>query len=219
MDTYKTEKGIFDINKDTTQTILSYPDKVKGHIRIKFYENNTTTFINAHKNAISFISLNFNGNLLASASEIGTLIRIFNTENGNLLQEIRRGFDKAIIFDITFSNDNLLLSVSSNKNTIHIYSIQHSFNEINEDNSSKKIPSNNLSIFNGLPNFLFQGYFNSEWSFIKINVGFENCLLGFVNDSCLVAINPQGKYFRINLDLTKKGEYKVVEKKQILNIE
>lgn len=70
-----------------------------------------------------------------------------------------------------------------------------------------------------LPDFFFQGYFNSEWSFTKINVGFENCLLGFVNDNSLVAINPQGKYFRINLELNKNGDYKVMEMKQILNVE
>ena len=43
--------------------------------------------------------------------------------------------------------------------------------------------------------------------------------IGFINDNSLVAINPQGKYFRINLELNKKGEYKVIENKQILNVE
>ena len=204
------------MNKDTKKTIISYPDKVRGRIRIKCYESNTITLIHAHKNSISFISLNYNGSLVATASEIGTLIRIFNTENGSLLREIRRGLDKAIIFDITFSNDNLLLSVSSNKKTIHVYSIENSFKEINQNDSIKNIPSNNKSILSILPDFFFEGYFQSEWSFTKINLGYENCLLGFVDDNCLIGVNPQGKYFRINLDLSKKGEYKVIENKQIL---
>ena len=183
------------MNKDTKKTIISYPDKVRGRIRIKCYESNTITLIHAHKNSISFISLNY---------------------NGSLLQEIRRGLDKAIIFDITFSNDNLLLSVSSNKKTIHVYSIENSFKEINQNDSIKNIPSNNKSILSILPDFFFEGYFQSEWSFTKINLGYENCLLGFVDDNCLIGVNPQGKYFRINLDLSKKGEYKVIENKQIL---
>lgn len=112
------------------------------------------------------------------------------------------------------------MGVSSNKNTIHVFSIECSYKKTNGNkNLNISIPKNNTSLFYFLPKFISNGYFNSEWSFIKINVGFENCVLGFVNDNCLVAINPQGKYFRINLDLTKKGEYKVVEKKQILNIE
>ena len=130
IETFNNQNGIFDINKKSNNLILVYPDKLIGRIKIKFFESNTITKINAHKNNISFISLNSYGTLISTASEKGTLIRIFNTNNGDLLQEIRRGYDNTLIYDIIFSENNLLLGVSSNKKTIHIYSIEDSYKKI-----------------------------------------------------------------------------------------
>ena len=35
----------------------------------------------AHKNAITYLALNEDGTILATTSEVGTLIRVFNTQN------------------------------------------------------------------------------------------------------------------------------------------
>ena len=67
--------------------------------------------------------MNKNGNLLASASEKGTLIRIFNSENGDLIREFRRGQEYVEIFNIVFSDNNQFFALSSNKGTIHIFSM------------------------------------------------------------------------------------------------
>ena len=75
--------GIVGISYDPNQTILAYPDKKKGSVRIKHYEKSIVFSIKAHDNNIAHITLSFNGSLLATASDQGTLIRIFSTENGN----------------------------------------------------------------------------------------------------------------------------------------
>ena len=49
------------------------------------YEKNKMIKVPAHTNALSAICLNTSGNLLATASEKGTLIRVFNTENGQVV--------------------------------------------------------------------------------------------------------------------------------------
>ena len=115
--------GIVGISYEQDQTLLAYPDKERGKVRIKNYEKSSVFYINAHENNIAYIALSYNGSLLATASEQGTLIRIFNTENGNLLQEVRRGKDKADIKYICFEPNYRFIAATSNKGTIHIWSL------------------------------------------------------------------------------------------------
>ena len=69
------------------------------------------------------MALNFQGTLLATASDKGTLIRIFSTEDGAPLQEVRRGSDKAEIFSIAFDKNSHWIACSSDKGTIHIFTV------------------------------------------------------------------------------------------------
>jgi len=69
------------------------------------------------------MTLNFSGNLLATASDKGTLIRIFSTEDGTPLQEVRRGSDKAEIYSIAFDKNSHWIACSSDKGTIHIFTV------------------------------------------------------------------------------------------------
>lgn len=67
--------------------------------------------------------MNFQGNLLATASDKGTLIRLFSTEDGTPLQEVRRGTDKAEIYSIAFDKMSHWIACSSDKGTIHIFTV------------------------------------------------------------------------------------------------
>ena len=53
-------------------------------------------------NAISALCLNYKGTLLATASDKGTLIRIFSTDSGQPLNELRRGKERADINSLCF---------------------------------------------------------------------------------------------------------------------
>ena len=86
-------------------------------------DTNTSITIKAHTGNIAFISLNSDGLLVATASEKGTLIRIFRSDTGENIQEVRRGKDFAEIYSICFSHNNQFLACSSDRGTIHIFSL------------------------------------------------------------------------------------------------
>lgn len=72
------------------------------------------------------MAVNSEGTLIATASIRGTIIRIFSVEEGELLQELRRGSSKAFITSITFHPTLNMLACTSNKSSIHLFEIKKS---------------------------------------------------------------------------------------------
>ena len=84
--TFKNKNGIFGISLDSKLNIISYPSPDIGKIIIKDYnkkneDNFIVNEISAHKNEIIALVMNYEGTLIASASERGTIIKIFRTIN------------------------------------------------------------------------------------------------------------------------------------------
>jgi len=53
------------------------------------------------------------------------LIRVFATSNCARIAELRRGVDRATIYSLAISPSGLLLAVTSDKSTLHIFDIPH----------------------------------------------------------------------------------------------
>ncbi|RYP87881.1 hypothetical protein DL770_004715 [Monosporascus sp. CRB-9-2] len=80
--------------------------------------------IGAHRSPLSFIALNNEGNLLATASETGTIIRVFSVPHGQKLFQFRRGTYPSTIYSMSFNAASSLLCVSSTTDTVHIFRLQ-----------------------------------------------------------------------------------------------
>ena len=144
--------------------------------------------------------MNIQGTRIATASDKGTLIRIFNTEDGKLLSELRRGTQAAIIYSINFRYVSLF-SYLLLLMLLHCCIVDFFFREINfkrefffspdsslvcvssshgtihlfatEDSSKNKMSSlvsSATDFFGPASNKLLPKYFTSEWSFSKIEV-------------------------------------------------
>lgn len=79
--------------------------------------------IQAHKAPISFLAINSTGTMLATASDKGTVIRVWSLPNAEKLYQLRRGSRETRIHSITFNVMSTLLAVSSAHDTVHIFKL------------------------------------------------------------------------------------------------
>ncbi|KAF8588162.1 WD40 repeat-like protein [Ramaria rubella] len=100
------------------------PQSQSGDV-ILFSTRNLTlaNVIRAHKAPISFLALNSAGTLLATASDKGTVIRVWSVPGAEKLYQFRRGTREARIYSINFNAVSTLLAVSSAHDTVHIFKL------------------------------------------------------------------------------------------------
>lgn len=156
------------------------------------------SIIAAHSGNLSCIALNEDGTKCATASDKGTLIRVFNTATGTLLNELRRGVDRAEIYSLAFNNESTRLCVSSDKGTIHIFNLDPSvvtmvdrrprgptYGEVvvYPQTSVKRHGLTNSGNRGSSLSFmkdLLPKYFSSEWSFAHAKILTESkCIAAF----------------------------------------
>mgnify|MGYP002626542086 FL=1 len=228
---YQNSKGLFALSSHDEILVLAFPYIHKGYVKIKNYNNNKIVpNINAHDNEISFLTLSTEGNLLATSSERGTLIRIFSTFNGELIQELRRGAKSAVIHCIKFDLKNKFLACSSDSGTVHIFSVYNSIkylkekgiikeeikNENKGNKEEKKIipPKNQKSSIGSIINAFKIGisYFESEWSFAQFRLPkSENektviCFNKYDNSNSINVVTKSGNLYKAKFDPSLGGE-------------
>ena len=124
IDTGDNKNGLIGVNNDPSFTIIAYPS-ISGLNEVTIKNNKTKKYISfiAQNDTVSHISKNYDGTLLATTNEKGTIININSCIDGTLLKVFKRGYDKVEHIYICFEKENKFMAVSSNKGTIHIFSL------------------------------------------------------------------------------------------------
>ncbi|GAU42584.1 hypothetical protein TSUD_303010 [Trifolium subterraneum] len=200
----------------------------KGQVRVEHFGLNVTKSINAHDSQIACFTLTADGLLLATASLKGTLIRIFNTMDGSLLQEVRRGVDRAEINSIALSPNVQWLAASSDKGTVHIFNLRvRVFGEdslirpttvqgpvLLHQNSSTALdplispntganPNSSLSFMRGV----LPKYFSSEWSFAQFRLPESTkFIVAFGSQNTVLIAGMDGSFYKCSFDQVNGGE-------------
>jgi WD40 repeat protein len=81
----------------------------------------STSILIAHTSSLAALCSTPSGTLVATASEKGTLVRVWDVATSQLVRELRRGTDTAEIFGLSLRPDGGALAVSSDKGTVHVW--------------------------------------------------------------------------------------------------
>ena len=220
IDIYTIDKLIYGISKSNNTLVIAFPqNNIKGRIEIrkysisliqKQYEKKT---IDAHESNIIFMAINNEGTLLVSASEKGQYLRIFNTSNGDLLGELKRG-KKTKIISMAFENNNAMIGYINDIGKIYIYDITEIKKEINNKNDEEKKNINNKKDINNKSvnsNKIHEIHKIKEKPFSKFKINEINNIIGFVEPRSIVILNDECKFY--------KASYNVKPGKKCLLIE
>jgi autophagy-related protein 18 len=79
--------------------------------------------VEAHRSPLSCMVLNIEGTILATASDKGTIIRVFSVPEAHKMYQFRRGSMPCRIFNMSLNITSTLLCVSSATDTIHIFKL------------------------------------------------------------------------------------------------
>ncbi len=99
------------------------------------------TVIQAHQTQLSHIAINNDGTLMATASEKGTVVRIFSLPDGKKLYQFRRGSMPARIYCMSFNATSTLLCVSSATETVHVFKLAPPGSSTTANGSSNTQPT------------------------------------------------------------------------------
>lgn len=117
--------GVCDITVYAPHFVLACPALQRGFVRIELYHHTppSNRLLLCHEGNIVALALNSDGYRVATASDSGTLIRIWNTHSGHKLQEFRRGTGCALIHSLAFNSTTEWLLVTSNTGTLHVFCV------------------------------------------------------------------------------------------------
>jgi len=168
---------------------LAYPGRTTGHVNLLDLDSGNISIIPAHTTNISALAMSMDGQLLATASETGTLVRVYSTATGAQINELRRGMDKATIYSLGISPNSTKLAVISDKSTLHVFDLTSAANEVNQNGSTGGESNKRFSFLGKVP--LLPKYFSSQWSFTHTRFeGQGRSTLGWVTDDSIVVASP-----------------------------
>ncbi|KAJ1628567.1 WD40-repeat-containing domain protein [Pavlovales sp. CCMP2436] len=231
-ETISNPKGLCALSPSSSACVLACPGLQKGHLRVELFDIRRPTLIAAHEGTLSCLALNLDGTRLATASERGTLIRVWDSHSGQPLHELRRGAEAADIQSIAFNFDSTWLAVSSDHGTVHVFSLvsggpagngggrldrlagngkppEEAVGEVAENTKSS------LSFLSSLlPTSIMPKYISSQWSVAQFHTPGHQAVHSSVRTICafgserntLIVISSDGSFYKCSFDPQRGGE-------------
>ena len=230
IDTIQNPHGLCALCPNSNNTILACPGPEKGTVHLELYDVRKNKVLVAHESDLACISLNLDGTRLATASDKGTLIRIFDTSNYTMLQELRRGMDRARILSIAFNAASQYVACSSDHGTVHVWGLKGSGvgngggqHGSGADHAARRRVDVNMNSGGGSGNHdkksstggtdentksalsyfgsLVPSYFQSEWSFAQFRTNESHTLVAFgPTPNTIIIVGADGSFWKASYE-------------------
>uniref|UniRef100_A0A8B9D2S9 WD repeat domain, phosphoinositide interacting 1 n=1 Tax=Anser cygnoides TaxID=8845 RepID=A0A8B9D2S9_ANSCY len=225
MDTPPNATGLCALSINHANSYLAYPGSATSG-EIALYDGNTlktACTIPAHDGPLAALTFNSTGSKLASASEKGTVIRVFSIPGGQKLYEFRRGMKRYVnISSLVFSMDSQFLCASSNTETVHIFKLEHLTDSRPEEPPTWSGYMGKM--FQAATNYLpaqVSGMINQDRAFatVRLNTSGQRnvCALSTIQKlPRLLVTTSDGHLYIYNLDPQDGGECVLIKKHSLL---
>ncbi|XP_077979722.1 WD repeat domain phosphoinositide-interacting protein 2-like isoform X2 [Glandiceps talaboti] len=225
-DTPPNPTGLCALSVHNDNCYLAYPGSNQiGEVQIFDTVNlRAVTMIPAHDSPLAALAFNTTATKLATASEKGTVIRVFSLPDGQKLFEFRRGMKRCVsINSLAFTTDSVFLSASSNTETVHIFKLETPRERPSEEQGSwmgyvsQALKSSASYLPSGVTDV-----FNQGRAFANIKLPFSGlkniCALAMIQKLPRVLVASQDGYLYIyNLDPAEGGDCTLLKQHRLIS--
>ncbi|XP_022080413.1 WD repeat domain phosphoinositide-interacting protein 2-like [Acanthaster planci] len=213
-DTPPNPHGLCALSVNNDNCYLAYPGSSQiGEVQIFDTVNlQAVTMIPAHDSPLAALTFDHSGTKLATASEKGTVIRVFSIPDGKKLFEFRRGVKRCVsISSLAFSSDSMFLCASSNTETVHIFKLEVPKEKSTEEPTSWMgyLGKALMTPANYLPSQVTE-VFNQGRAFATVKLPFSGlknvCALANISKPRVLVAAADGFLYIYNLDPVDGGD-------------
>ncbi|RCK55785.1 Autophagy-related protein 18 [Candida viswanathii] len=122
-------------------SVSNAPNRIGDVIIFNVNTLQPLSVIEAHKSTIASMAFSNDGSLLATASDKGTIVRVFDVATGTKLYQFRRGTYPTKIYSLRFSADDKYVLATSSSLTVHIFRLGDEEALANKQMMKKKKPT------------------------------------------------------------------------------
>nr|XP_034959932.1 WD repeat domain phosphoinositide-interacting protein 1 isoform X2 [Zootoca vivipara] len=227
LDTPPNTTGLCALSINHSNSYVAYPGSTTVGEIVLYDGNNLRDVcsISAHDGPLAALAFNSTGSKLASASEKGTVIRVFSIPEGQKVYEFRRGMKRYVnISSLVFSMDSQFLCASSNTETVHIFKLEHLTDSRPEEPPSWSgyMGKMFMAATNYLPSQV-SGMMSQDRAFatVRLNVSGQRniCVLSTIQKlPRLLVTTSDGHLYLYNLDPQDGGECVLIKKHSLLDL-
>jgi autophagy-related protein 18 len=162
--------------------------------------------VEAHKSPLAAVALSYDATMMATASEKGTVIRVFGLPAGQKVYSFKRGICYVEVCDLSFAADGSMLLLCASSGTIHIFRLaQPVQSSMMWSSFIKQKLQRTASLI--LPR-AYEDTVESNTSFIRLRTHspdpFKAALLK--ESSTVLVVTKTGKYQVFAVDFSVEGE-------------